>query len=84
MRPLPLPLLVEHRDDDIPLVGDGDCLLVAGVGVTDYTHARVVGEDPFQPPGCLGGSVGHHLGTGMDRLPDTYAATVMHSNPGCP
>ena len=82
--------LAESRFPEARLPGLADHLraqssitrALQAVGVTDYTHARVVGEDPFQPPGCLGGSVGHHLGTGMDRLPDTYAATVMHSNPG--
>ena len=55
---------------------------VAGVGVTHDARARVGGQHPLEPFGCVGRAVGDDDHAGVDRVADPDPAAVVDADPG--
>src|SRR5438552_9156901 len=62
---------------DAVLVREADGVLVAGVRMADHAHPRVRRQDAPDPAFGVLGSVAHHQGARVRRIPDTDAAAVV-------
>src|SRR5439155_11131864 len=65
------------RDSDAAVCRDLDGAVVAGVGVADDAHARVVGQHALDLLSRQRRAIGDAHLTGVDRAPHAYSAAVM-------
>src|SRR6202008_3023114 len=82
--PLPIPLCVEHRRAHAMLPRLLNRLFVSGVDVTDDAHPRIGRQYALQPARRVMSPVGDHDHSGVQRIADAHAASVMDRDPRSP
>src|SRR5687768_14738476 len=78
-RETPVELQHRKRDPRRPRGGDGG--FVAGVGVTCDADSGIVGEHALESDACVGRAIGDDYLTGMQRVADADASTVVEGYP---
>ena len=58
-----------------------DCVAITRIGVTNHSHAGVVGENALKLLGSEIGAIGNRNLTGVNRATDAYAAAVVNRDP---
>src|SRR5213593_2261944 len=74
----------EHWHAQSPLPNYPLCRAVSSISVTDYSYARVDGQNTSWLLRRLRRSVGYEAHSRMDAVAHTDSSSLMHADPCCP